>query len=352
MLQERPRQSTTSVTKSIRLKTIPVATQLQNARDLLDGTTNVYLPRKQEFVLEWILDSLKGAKKNTYTAAENVVNGRIPIVSQIQFWRLFSAVWQDEGLDSISRKLCARKYSLVPILLETLAAASEAEAGDEQRDFLVSLNDAVEPLLKRTSEIKIRPQYGQGTTLLGAALSIANSLPPHDPLRDSFVMTFATIFLRSLLLEDRATKKLAKAFFYNVVCPALVYLVNSEAGRSTTVAVESCIQQAIFSPDNLEDYINALEAASRLKQDDPGFASLVNSITTSRTPSASFDGILAFLETNVHVLMVRRSLSSYSTSTWSPSGGSATPETFPRPKISFSIDIPILSPILFLTIHL
>jgi len=64
IFQERPREGATEVTKSIRLKDIPVETQIQNAENLLDGTTNVYLPQKQEFVLDWILHSLKAIKKD------------------------------------------------------------------------------------------------------------------------------------------------------------------------------------------------------------------------------------------------------------------------------------------------
>jgi len=56
----------TEVTKSIRLKDVPVETQYENAKNLFDGTTNVYLPRKQEFVLDWVLQSLKAIKKDAW----------------------------------------------------------------------------------------------------------------------------------------------------------------------------------------------------------------------------------------------------------------------------------------------
>jgi hypothetical protein len=64
--QERPRQSAELVTKSIRSKLNPLEAQLHNARNLLDGTTNVFLPRKEEFILDWLLEKLKGDKKQTY----------------------------------------------------------------------------------------------------------------------------------------------------------------------------------------------------------------------------------------------------------------------------------------------
>jgi len=63
--QERPRQSAELVTKSIRSKLNPLEAQLLNARNLLDGTTNVFLPRKEEFILDWLLEKLKTDKKQT-----------------------------------------------------------------------------------------------------------------------------------------------------------------------------------------------------------------------------------------------------------------------------------------------
>lgn len=201
---------------------------------------------------------------------------------------MFRAVWLDEGLDSISRKSCAKKFNLVPILAETLSGASEANE-EERRGLLAALNDALEPLLKRTSELKIRPISEQGTILLGSALSLVNTLPKNDALRDSLTICFATIF-RAVLFDDRATKKLAKAFFKYTLCPALMYLANSKPEHPTTIAIESCVQETIFSADNLVDYINAIDAAVHFKQGDLGFASLVNSLTASEI-SDSFDGI-------------------------------------------------------------
>ena len=178
---------------------------------------------------------------------------------------------------------------MVPILLETLSAASEAER-DEQRDLMAALKDALEPLLKHTSEFKIRPSHEQGTVLLGTALHLVNNLPKNDLLRDSFAMSFATIF-RCVLYQDRASKKLARAFFRNALRSTLTYLVDSHPENQAVLAVEYCLQQAIFSADNLADYINAIEAAERMKQEDIGFVALITSLANSETSSASFDGI-------------------------------------------------------------
>ena len=226
-------------------------------------------------------------------------------------------------------------------------AASGAER-DEQRDLMAALNAALEPLLKHTSEFKIRPFHEQGTVLLGTALSLANNLPEADVLRDSFAMSFATIF-RGALYQDRATKKLARAFFRNTLRSTLTYLVHSHSENQTVFAVQYCLQQAIFSPDNLVNYINAIEAAERMKQDDIGFVALVASLAGSETSSGSFDGMFCGKAIS---LIVRCPLSSCSTQTWPPSIVSTALEFIPIPEVLFSFHIPIFSRVLLLTIVL
>jgi len=213
---------------------------------------------------------------------------------------------------------------------------------------MAALNDALEPLLKHTSEFKIRPFHEQGTVLLGTALSLVNNLPEADLRRDSFAMSFTTIF-RGVLYRDRATKKLARAFFRNALRSTLTYLVHSRSENQTVLAVEYCLQQAIFSPDNLVDYINAIEAAERMKQDDIGFVALMTSLAASDTPSGSFDGNFCGKAIS---LIVRCPLSSYSTQTWPPSIVSTALEFIPIPEVLFSLHISIFSRVFLLTIVL
>lgn len=157
--------------------------------------------------------------------------------------------------------------------------------GNERRDLLDGVNEAVEPLLKRTSEYKIRPLYEPGTALFGTALTLAQSLPQDDGLRESFAISFATIF-RTVLFEDRASKKLARAFFKNALPPALMYLADSKDGHPTTIAIEGCVQEAIFSADNLVDFINAVGRA-----EESGFPGLMGLLTSSDVIPDVFDGI-------------------------------------------------------------
>jgi hypothetical protein len=66
IFQERPRLSAEKVTKSIRNRANPIETQIQNARGLLDGSVNAPVLKKEEFVLDWVLERLKSDKKIQY----------------------------------------------------------------------------------------------------------------------------------------------------------------------------------------------------------------------------------------------------------------------------------------------
>jgi len=58
------RQSAEAVTRSIRSKSNSIETQLRNARNLATGATQVYLPKKLEFVLDWLLERLRKNSKD------------------------------------------------------------------------------------------------------------------------------------------------------------------------------------------------------------------------------------------------------------------------------------------------
>jgi hypothetical protein len=55
--------------------------------------------------------------------------------------------------------------------------------------------------------------------------------------------------------------------------------------------MHKCVQEAIFSTDNLVDYINAIDAPNA-KTMDSGFTHIVNSMSASKMQHNSFNGIL------------------------------------------------------------
>src|SRR5271170_341648 len=71
----------------------------------------------------------------------------------------------------------------------------------------------------------------------------------------------------------------------------MVFLSNQTKSSNVYEAIEKCVQEAIFSTDNLVDYINAIDAPNA-KTTDSGFTHIVNSMSASEMQHNSFDGIL------------------------------------------------------------
>jgi hypothetical protein len=88
------------------------------------------------------------------------------------------------------------------------------------------------------------------------------------------------------------TTKVAKSFSKNCLRSALVYSVNNTNESQTTQIVEKCIQDALFSPENLADYINAINVLESSKGEDSGFNGVLKSIASTTYQEDSFNGKL------------------------------------------------------------
>src|ERR1700720_1653673 len=82
-------------------------------------------------------------------------------------------------------------------------------------------------------------------------------------------------------------KQVAKSFSINCLRPALALLAQP-GSPNVLETVEKCISAAIFSTENLVDYIHALEARNLQKAGDAGFSSLLKNLYA--TNRDSFDG--------------------------------------------------------------
>jgi hypothetical protein len=207
MSQERPRQSAELVTKSIRSKLNPLEAQLHNARNLLDGTTNVFLPRKEEFILDWLLEKLKGDKKQMYNSHnDRGADFRRTGEVQADLWKLLVDLWKCEGLDLISRTGCFRRHNFAGILFDTLEDLGQRPEG-ERICVMEAMEQALEGMLQRNSGVKIRPQPEQTTEIFGRSLYLVNQLSAgHHDLGDGLITKFCQI-CQTILYEDRPTKK-------------------------------------------------------------------------------------------------------------------------------------------------
>jgi len=76
----------------------------------------------------------------------------------------------------------------------------------------------------------------------------------------------------------------------NCLPEALLFLLSERRSPNVLDAVRNCIQDAMLSPDNLIDYINALENTDHPGKEEFGFTALVQSLSTIKAAS-DFCGI-------------------------------------------------------------
>jgi hypothetical protein len=193
------------VTKSIRGKAIPIETQLHNARNLIDGITNVFLPNKPEFVLDWLLEKLRYDKKTEYAVCSETDNRKTADV-QAELWRLLYDVWIHKDLDNISKETSFGKQNFSAILQDALRDLENRPVGEREK-VLPAVDRFLGEIIRSDSDLRLRPHLEQATLLFGMALNLINLLPNSDrELGTRFLVKITQVF-RTILYDDGQTKK-------------------------------------------------------------------------------------------------------------------------------------------------
>jgi hypothetical protein len=206
--KERPWQSAEAVTKSIRSKANPIETQIQNARGLLDGSIKAPVLKKEEFVLDWVLERLKSDKNVPYANCQFLIDHRKSAGIQIQLWSVLHDVWKHDELSNSSRASLFRKHNFPGILLDVFQDLVNMPS-EEYPAILLAMDTALGVIQQRQWELKIRAFPEQGISIFGVCLTVVNCLPSgQDHLGDSITMKISLIF-QATLYDDRPTKKVS-----------------------------------------------------------------------------------------------------------------------------------------------
>jgi hypothetical protein len=172
----------------------------------LDGSINAPVLRKEEFILDWVLERLRTDRKTPYPLNHTCINDRNSADVQIQLWTVLQDVWKHEGLKNTSRISLFRKHNFPAVLLDSfqdlLGTSTEDYAG-----VLVAMDLALGVIQQRQWEVKIRAHVEQGISIFGLCLALVNRLPEEQcQLGDSITLKISQIF-RSTLHDDRPAKK-------------------------------------------------------------------------------------------------------------------------------------------------
>jgi hypothetical protein len=75
----------------------------------------------------------------------------------------------------------------------------------------------------------------------------------------------------------------------------LLFLTNEDPRSSAADTVRKCIQDSLFSAENLVTYINAIEAPNVPQTGDVGFAAVMKVNLATESNETSFDGVLSII---------------------------------------------------------
>lgn len=228
-------------------------------------------------------------------------NDRKSAVVQVELWELLYDVWIHKDLDTISKETSFGKQNFSGILQDALRDL-EIRPDRERQSILLAIDRFLGEILRNDSEMRLRPHLEQATIIFGTALTLVNLLPDsHHELGTRFLIKITQVF-RTILYDDGQTKKvyhlrslahvkLAKAFAKNCLGPALLFLTSKDNESSAATAVISCIKDAIFSAENLMNYINAIEATNVTQISDAGFAAVMKAMSITGPTQTPLDGL-------------------------------------------------------------
>ena len=114
-------------------------------------------------------------------------------------------VWDDLDLEPLSKIASFRKFQFPAILQDALEELESLRA-NEKLQVVVSLNQALDRILRIALQLRIQPQIEQAISCLASALKIANVLPSGNcELCTAFISQISGIF--EMILKDGRQSK-------------------------------------------------------------------------------------------------------------------------------------------------
>ena len=109
-------------------------------------------------------------------------------------------------MDSVGRATCFRRSNFAGILHDALEILTHAPV-DERIEALRVMDQALECILRRDSEVMLQLHMEQATLILRLCVRLVNDLPDHQIELGSRMIEKFSIVFRTTLHDNRVTKK-------------------------------------------------------------------------------------------------------------------------------------------------
>ncbi|KAI5820155.1 Urb2/Npa2 family-domain-containing protein [Pyronema omphalodes] len=236
-------QKTSSITKLLRTRGTPLLTLLPTARDLYNGTNELFFPRRNEWLLEWLVQRLKEDEKEAGRAAR----------AALECWSFLG-----ELLEAVEPSVVAgtlRRHGFVPLVAKTM---EEIKAGDIEgtTGLLQEITQVLGVLKKIAGKESYVAAAMKGSpeacsAILGGYLDVAVKLLEGEQEVDHSWTEAVTELWRGSVWGVSNVKKTSTTWAENCLRPASALLTNPNIDEQLKTILESMIAENIFSYDIL-----------------------------------------------------------------------------------------------------
>ncbi|ODQ52739.1 hypothetical protein SAICODRAFT_19536 [Saitoella complicata NRRL Y-17804] len=273
---DRPLETAESVTRHLRDRSVPIEDQLVYANRLFTNDINVFLPRKEEFLLEWIFDRLceDGVGGKSFSASKSGKKARLLEES----WVFVADVFQHEMVSDSARVIVFRKAPFIAFISSVLNELTTLTF-EEVAKLCPVLQRALSILYGGASPVTSRSGIDSGITLYANLLSLCAKYPDSeavDVLGDEVESLF-----RTSLYGQANQKKIFQSFSQKCLLPSLALLGNPTLTSWKRSTLSNAISSHIFAPEALYDF-----SAADTSKPTAGFGA-VTSLITSATSGRS-----------------------------------------------------------------
>ncbi|KAA8906110.1 Urb2/Npa2 family-domain-containing protein [Sphaerosporella brunnea] len=254
-----PLQKTSSITKALRSRDAPLLSLLPTARDLYSSTsTSVFFPRRNEWLLEWLVQRLK---------EDDGPAGRAARTSR-DCWEFLLELLHtvDAGIFAATLK----RHGIVPLVAKMI---EEVRGAESPEDGVAGLLDGVAAVLARLREtakqessisasLKAAPEVCAG--ILGAFLAICRQLLERGlPVDHRWVDAVVNLW-RGSIWGNANSRKISAVWSEKCLGAAAALLVMPNIMDSLETTLKNMVAEYVFGTEILFP-VTAVQKQSSVK---------------------------------------------------------------------------------------
>ncbi|KAK9486290.1 hypothetical protein V1527DRAFT_406855 [Lipomyces starkeyi] len=255
-IAEVPTMTSEQASRYLRSRTEDIGPLIDFAHGLIDARyTNVYFPRKEEFLMNWWFDRAETGMKNG------------------DYWKIFNTIWT--SLDTDSQRQIYHRHKFLDTIKSTLGwIASKVAANDDQHKAILAMLSSVFNAVEcvEQANIWLRCTTEVMMSIVIDYLKIVSAIP--DAAMESWYRLIFIIYENALYGVSNF-KKISQSFSSRGLLASFTVLKAVDSQTKLHEKLSNILRDLVFSPSVIKDNENqpfknlcdALSEIPGIKQD-------------------------------------------------------------------------------------